>query len=258
MAREYDQGIKTPCSCGKRGHERTVKCEDCFQYPVKCVDCFLADHLAHNPFHWAMVWDSRGQYFRKHDISQLQDGAHGNAAIHLGHNGARCTCPYGNTPWKITIAHTNGIHGTQVRFCYCTPAVEIDMVGQLMRAGLFPATTAKPKTAFSFTLLREYRIHLSVSKKPAYDYHGALQRLTDNTFTFQVMVSRLSQIILGCSACSHSDRMRLIIICLMSHGLIAIWLCVADLDRNMGSIDSSQTGQRIISFWAVRHVQKLA
>lgn len=57
-----------------------------------------------------------------------------------------------------------------------------------MRARLFPATTQDPRTAFSFAVLKQFHLHNLESKKAAYDYLGALRRLTDNAFTADVSV----------------------------------------------------------------------
>lgn len=57
-----------------------------------------------------------------------------------------------------------------------------------MRARLFPATTQDPRTAFSFAILKQFHLHNLESKKAAYDYLGALRRLTDNAFTADVSV----------------------------------------------------------------------
>ena len=57
-----------------------------------------------------------------------------------------------------------------------------------MRARLFPATTRDTKTAFTFKVLKEFHLHNLESKKAAYDYLGAIRRLTDNAFTADVPV----------------------------------------------------------------------
>jgi hypothetical protein len=60
---------------------------------------------------------------------------------------------------------------------------------QLMQARLFPATTRDTKTAFTVNVLKEFHLHNLESKKAAYDYLGAIRRLTDNAFTADVPVS---------------------------------------------------------------------
>ena len=58
-----------------------------------------------------------------------------------------------------------------------------------MHARLFPASTRDPRTAFSFNVLKHFHLHNLESKKAAYDYLGAIRRLTDNAFTADVAVS---------------------------------------------------------------------
>jgi hypothetical protein len=78
----------------------------------------------------------------------------------------------------------NGIHSTKVKFCGCIGASE--HITQLMKAKLFPATFLDPKMAFTFSLLRSYRVHHLESAITAYNYCAALQHLTDDTFYAEV------------------------------------------------------------------------
>ncbi|KAJ7852712.1 hypothetical protein B0H13DRAFT_1904487 [Mycena leptocephala] len=59
-------------------------------------------------------------------------------------------------------------------------------IRQLMRSRLFPATTKDPHTAFTVNMLKEFQLHNLESKKAAYDYIGAIRRLSDNSFTADV------------------------------------------------------------------------
>ncbi|KAJ7304705.1 hypothetical protein DFH08DRAFT_825282 [Mycena albidolilacea] len=56
------------------------------------------------------------------------------------------------------------------------------------------ATAKDPGTAFTFSVLKEFSLHNLESKKAAYDYLGALSRLTDNAFTADVPVSCMGSI----------------------------------------------------------------
>jgi hypothetical protein len=185
LQQEYNPLEQERCSCGS-GQFRLVSCRDCVQHKPTCEVCFLQDHRV-NPFHWAHVWDVAGGFYEKRDISALADST---AALHLGHCGDCCPHPANATPIKYTIVHTNGIHATRVVFCGC-PEAPTSKSDQLFRARLFPATMKDPRTALTFAVLKEANLHCLQSKKPAYDYYGALQRLTDNVLTYQVPVCAL-------------------------------------------------------------------
>src|SRR5262245_4669702 len=128
---------------------------------------------------WAQVWDSDHGYFMRHDLSAL------GFVIHLGHNGERC--PNSAHDVFFTVVDSNGVHSTKLSFCGCIGSGE--RFEQLARARLFPGTTRDPRTAFTFTVLKEFHLHNLESKKAAYDYLGALRRLSDNVFTADVSVS---------------------------------------------------------------------
>ncbi|KAJ6467420.1 hypothetical protein C8R45DRAFT_778039, partial [Mycena sanguinolenta] len=157
------------CSCGS-GLSRTTKCFDCSNYPAACSSCFVRDHI-HNPLHWAEVWDPLHRFFVRQDISKL------------GHSDHICGSP---TPTRtFTIGDRNGGHSTKLAFCGCQEQPP-NKLRQLMRFGLFPGTTRDPHTAFTINMLKDFQLHNFESKKAAYDYLGAIQRLTDNSFTADV------------------------------------------------------------------------
>jgi hypothetical protein len=72
--------------------------------------------------------------------------------IQLGHApGVRCLNPRPATGKDFTVLHTNGIHSVAVDFCACETAPEV--VAQLLRSCLFPATTKSPRSAATFHVL---------------------------------------------------------------------------------------------------------
>lgn len=174
LLHEYDSGIGTACACS-RG-VRLVQCQDCQDYQLSCKNCWIDNHLS-NPWHWARLWT--GEFFVRSDISMLRD----NYAVQLGHHGHPCPTLDAPKPVKFTVTHSNGVHGTRISFCNCGTSSRVE---QLMRARLFPASTGEPETAFTFTAMREYDIHSSQAKTPAYDYFLSLRRLTDNIHTHDV------------------------------------------------------------------------
>ncbi|KAJ7716285.1 hypothetical protein B0H16DRAFT_1801604 [Mycena metata] len=173
---EADERQGSPCSCDRPGMVATAQCHDCTGYEIACSTCFVDSHLR-NPFHWAEIWDETQGFFVRHDISIL------GHVIHLGHNGRPCPHPWGEQ--LFTIVDDNGVHSTRLAFCGCHQ-LPPNKVEQLMRARLFPATTRHPQTAFTFRMLKGFQLHNLESKKAAYDYLGAIRRLTDNSFTAEV------------------------------------------------------------------------
>ncbi|KAJ7138606.1 hypothetical protein C8R46DRAFT_1321618, partial [Mycena filopes] len=168
--------VEDPCPCGRLGMKADTHCYDCTGYRIACKSCFLDSHLR-NPFHWAEVWDPMRGFFIRHDISKL------GHVIQLGHNGGACPSPCGES--GFTIVDDNGVHSTRLSFCGCHE-LPPNKVKQLMQSQLFPATTRGPETAFTFNMLKRFQLHNLESKKAAYDYLGAIRRLTDNAFTADV------------------------------------------------------------------------
>lgn len=146
------------------------------------------------PTHWAKVWLKESGFFVRRDISLLREGGF---AIPLGHGGQPCPRPsskHGPTAPESNhvtfhLIDSNGIHNTKVQFCGCHGMP--DRTDQLLAFGFFPATTKRPTMAFSFGMLHQFHIHHLESKLSAYDYIGALRRLTDNVFTRDVSVSTI-------------------------------------------------------------------
>lgn len=78
----------------------------------------------------------------------------------------------------LTVLHVNGYHKLQVQYCNCIGSPEPYL--QLLHAGLFPATHARPSTAFTFQLLKHFQRFNLASKTAVHNYHKALLHLTDN------------------------------------------------------------------------------
>ncbi|KIM36002.1 hypothetical protein M413DRAFT_20657 [Hebeloma cylindrosporum] len=154
---------------------RTTRCCDCFGYELTCIACFIASH-SNLPTHWAEVWDSEQGFFVRHDIATLQDNI---ASVNLGHCGRPCPSQHAAN-LKFTIIDINGIHQTKIRFCSCEGfPIRTE---QLMRAKLFPATMTQPTTAFTFPVLKQFHLLHLEGKLSAYDFIGALRRLSDSAF----------------------------------------------------------------------------
>lgn len=108
--------------------------------------------------------------------------------MQLGHAvGTPCINPRPAAGDRFVILHTNGIHHVSLNFCMCISA-ETDTT-QLLRAGLYPATTQSPETAASIIALDFYHLLTFESKASAFEFHNTLSRLTDNTGTVNIPVS---------------------------------------------------------------------
>ncbi|KAJ7807726.1 hypothetical protein B0H13DRAFT_1669073 [Mycena leptocephala] len=94
-------------------------------------------------------------------------------------------------PRLFTVVDENGIHSTRLAFCGCQEQPP-NKIRQLMRARLFPATTKDLHTAFTINMLKEFQLHNLESKKAAYDYLGAIRRLSDNSFTADIPVCKFT------------------------------------------------------------------
>ncbi|KAL4073924.1 hypothetical protein J3A83DRAFT_4357851 [Scleroderma citrinum] len=62
--------------------------------------------------------------------------------------------PYTGYENCLVLVHTNGIHYCNVKYCTCVGAEDSHL--QLTMAGLFPATTKQPRTAFTFHVLDDF------------------------------------------------------------------------------------------------------
>lgn len=182
LLQRYDNPFKDQLCCDSK-KLRLVKCHSsgCSQYPVSCEDCFVKYHR-HNPFHWALVWDTTRGFWQKQDYTNVID----SNFIQIGHLGEE-PCPNASNPIEFIITHTNGVHSSRIKYCRCLPLrPEVD---QLITADLFPATLNEPRSAFTIALLKEFHMHNFQSKCGAFDYIMSIRRMTDNTFTASVPVS---------------------------------------------------------------------
>lgn len=99
--------------------------------------------------------------------------------VQLNHPpGESCTNPVPAFNNDFLVIHTNGIHGISLDFCNCQRARSHTI--QLLRSRLFPATTADPKTAATFSVLRLFQCLSFMSKISAFEFYQTLSRTTNN------------------------------------------------------------------------------
>ena len=64
---------------------------------------------------------------------------------------------------------------------------------QLLQARLYPASTACPRTAFTFRVLDDFLVSNKVSGCPAQSYYEHIRRVTDSAFPDKVPVSGMKR-----------------------------------------------------------------
>ncbi|KAL4065898.1 hypothetical protein J3A83DRAFT_4099337 [Scleroderma citrinum] len=157
-------------SCGGDG---IYRCRECAHQPVFCTSCCQAEHKL-RPFHRVQQWN--GTFFEESSMRLA------SIVIHVGH--AAEPYPTGGDftqevtiededEWEdveedrglthlrspkdrscLVVVHTNGVHYCNVKDCTCPGAEDSHL--QLTMAGLFPATTKQPRTAFTFQVLDDF------------------------------------------------------------------------------------------------------
>jgi hypothetical protein len=79
----------------------------------------------------------------------------------------------------IMIVHSTGVFTHNVLWCHC-PGSDHQQHSQLLKAGLFPASISRPRTAFTFDILDHFLIDALECKTSAMSFLQKLHRLTNN------------------------------------------------------------------------------
>ncbi|KAF7297387.1 CxC2 domain-containing protein [Mycena indigotica] len=111
-----------------------------------CDDCCVKSHIA-TPFHSIELWNAG--YFQSCSLKVL------GLVIQVGHPlHLPCARPI---PARndFVVLHHNGIHEVSVNYCGCRWSNDPYHI-QLLRAGIYPATTDSPRTGATFECLAEY------------------------------------------------------------------------------------------------------
>lgn len=171
---EYDNEVRNPCSCGS-GERRAYRCCDCSNPTTMCKACIVEGHV-NDQFHWIEEWE--GRRFKRCDLGDI------GLKIYLGHKGGMC--PSGKEK-KLTVVDINGIHKCTIVFCCCIEAR--GNATQMIDARIFPSTITNPRLGITFRCLKDFHTHTRASKKSAYDYARALERMTNDPSRVTVNVS---------------------------------------------------------------------
>lgn len=145
------------------------RCISCFGSPIHCLECMLSMH-ERLPFHHVEHWNS--DYFAKTTLHRL------GFVLYMCKKTVKCSsssqdhdlpgsskfppCPSQSaSSQEMTLISSLGIHTFRVAWCTCS---KTEHSSQLMVARLFPATTTRPKTAFTFDLLDHFLVDLTICK----------------------------------------------------------------------------------------------
>ncbi|KAJ7229225.1 hypothetical protein C8J57DRAFT_1534542 [Mycena rebaudengoi] len=132
----------------------------------RCTDCL--------PLHRVQRWT--GDFFERKTLCDL------GLRIQLGHwdgREHRCAVPTKSREDIFVIVDDHGVHEVSLDFCGCGRGGS--HTRQLLRAGLYPATTTNPRTAATFSVLRRFHLLSFESKCSSYEFYHSLAREKDNT-----------------------------------------------------------------------------
>ncbi|KAG1751738.1 hypothetical protein EDB19DRAFT_1893107 [Suillus lakei] len=92
---------------------------------------------------------------------------------------------------RIMVVDTPGIHTIIVRFCQYAGARRPDK--QLFEMGLFPALFARPKMAFTFSLLDDFILNNLECGTSVMNYYSKLRHITSSMFPHLVPLMRVAR-----------------------------------------------------------------
>ncbi|KAF7292055.1 CxC2 domain-containing protein [Mycena indigotica] len=153
--------------CGKG--DAVYRCKECFGGALSCQACCVDKHME-NPFHLIECWNQ--VYFQSTSLKTL------GLRIQVGHP-PRQTCDR-PIPARhdFVILHHNGIHEVSLDYCGCRRSSD-PYFAQLLRAGLFPATTDNPRTCATLCCLDRYHNLTLHGKITGWDFYRCLETQTN-------------------------------------------------------------------------------
>ncbi|KAJ8694062.1 hypothetical protein PTI98_008995 [Pleurotus ostreatus] len=151
----------------------------CFSTQVLCSICCLESHRR-SPFHHIQTW--KDGHFKDCDLNEL------GLVVNLGHGGKECPAARGdadvinpfmsdNREQSVVIVHTTGIYTRIIKLCSCQDCKSPYV--QLLQARLFPATSDRPSTVFTFEVLEELHLQRIECKTASSNFYSLLRRKTD-------------------------------------------------------------------------------
>lgn len=169
-----------------------LRCTDCCGQDIFCEACLLISHRRlplhrvevrfyyynHEPLPLTTAplppqrWN--GQYFSSNLLGAL------GLVVQLGRHALDTKCPHPSRRYQITIFDLTGVHQVVIQYCDCTPGDTAYRRRQLFKMKWFPATLARPHTAFSFRLLDFFHQLQSQNKTNLYDFYNTVVHLSDS------------------------------------------------------------------------------
>lgn len=147
-----------------------IQCLDCDHDDLLCRSCAVSAH-SFLPFHKIRKWN--GSFFEPTSLNIC------GLILHMNHG--QGSCPHvkeAPAPQDLTVVDTNGVHIVSIGWCCCFGAPSF--AEQLFSRRIFPASTLRPKTAFTFRVLKLFHMFNHVARTTPWDFTGAMNRLTDN------------------------------------------------------------------------------
>jgi len=172
-------------TCITRGCEKIASfdCPDCDSPGMFCQSCLLdihRHHILHRPRKW------NGEFFET--TSFHKEGL----VVNLGHGEAHC--PHmmnAGGPYDVTVVDVNGVHLIRMGWCRCASGGSY--AEQLLSRRMVPTTILRPRTAFTFRLLKLFHMMHHTGRINPWDFSGAMHRLTDNVNPQAIPVNSFHQ-----------------------------------------------------------------
>ncbi|KAJ7315610.1 hypothetical protein DFH08DRAFT_715438 [Mycena albidolilacea] len=207
------EALPSPAPICNRCHESPglFRCDQCTGQAHWCEACCLVVHQ-NSPFHCPKKWN--GKCFKKVDLDKL------GLTIFFGHGGdpcpmlptytAMCTsqtqddgditmADIDSNEWEdevhtgyigdqMRFVDSTGIFSRRVRWCCCphNDGEKLSPDLQLLGAQIYPATSGKPSTGFTFNVLEDFWLDALECKTAAMSFLSKLRRLTNRVFPFSV------------------------------------------------------------------------
>ncbi|KAK6988503.1 hypothetical protein R3P38DRAFT_3332031 [Favolaschia claudopus] len=180
------------------------RCDHCTGQALWCGPCCLTVNRT-SPFHHPKKWN--GKFFEKVDLDKI------GLTIFFGHRGEPCPSlrasesvqdnldndnaieDDGDEAWedeiqtgfigdRLRFVHTTGIFVRRVGWCCCSDeggdTLPHDL--QLLDAKMYPASSNKPSTAFTFNVLDDFALDSLECKTAALTFLTKLRRMTNSAF----------------------------------------------------------------------------
>lgn len=232
-------------SCGEAAY--LIRCLDCFGTPSLCQMCGLDSHK-YLPFHKIELWNGKCFLpFNLHRLGLVMHLGHGGKQcptyqgwnyippeikraelLHqvnlLLNNASQGTVEekventYGMGPEDdniqediLIMVDVTGVHHHRVRWCGCMDAPDHHI--QLLQMRLYPASSKRPRTIFTFGVLDHFYVDAMECKTAANNFFNKLRRLTSGAFPQTIPVGSIQTLTFPHSDPFHHSRIDIMNLC---------------------------------------------